>query len=362
MWIDERHLDVGDEISDVLTAAVVDADFVIVVLSIHAVCSPWVQRELNEALEQELRRGRTIVLPVRIDNHEMPSVLANRVFSDFRGDYGSALGNLLNAIKAIKNIPRRAASGSRAKPSRQGSLGIIDVESIQYFVDKLRDSNIQTRLSAVSVLRTAVPHTTAGLMIALDDVEPQVRREAATALAACGPAGLEGLLKASYDNDNEVRMIAIRALGGCGSSAIVRCVEVLESKDDETVKIAAVQSLRTIGRDSVPALISVIRSNTYTQWDAHNVYHAAAEALGALAGESDEALAALVHEVEHPAGLAHVFGAMRALGGLGPRAQLAITSLVELSKDDDIDIRIAAKEALIKIVGDDRYGKSDWSA
>src|SRR5205823_358945 len=97
-------------------------------------------------------------------------------------------------LKAIKNMPRRAASRSRAKRSRQGSLGIIDVESIQYFVDKLRDSHIQTRLSAVSVLRTAVPHTTAGLMMALDDVEPQVRREAATALAASGPAGLEGLM------------------------------------------------------------------------------------------------------------------------------------------------------------------------
>ena len=359
VWIDERHVEVGDEISDVLTAAVLDADFVIVVLSSNAIRSPWVQREINATLEQELRRNRTILLPVLIDNNEIPSVLANRVFCDFRSDYGSALGKLL---KAIKNTRRGVKSKSRVEPSRRRSFGIIDVESINYFIDKLRDNNIQSRLSAVSVLRTALPHTVAGLTLVLDDIESQVRREAASALAVCAPESFEGLMKASHDNDTEVRIIAVRALGGCRSRAIVRCVEILESEDDDTVKIAAVQSLRAIGSDSVPALISVIRSQKYTRWDESRVYHAAAEALGMLAGESDDALTALVEEVEHPAGLAHVFAAMRALGGLGPRAQPAITGLVTLSKDDDVDIRIVAKEALIKIVGDDRYGKSDWSA
>ena len=142
----------------------------------------------------------------------------------------------------------------------------------------------------------------------------------------------------------------------------VRCAEILESEDDESVKIAAVQSLQAIGGDSVPALISAIRSKRYRRWDEDHIYHAIAEALGILARESDEALTALVEEVKNPAGLGHVFGAMRALGGLGPRAQPATTGLVMLSKDDDLDIRIAAKGALIKIVGDDRYGKSDWSA
>ena len=105
VWIDERQVDGGDALSDVLVAGVLRADFVVVILSKHAARSAWVQPELNAALERELRAASTIILPVRIDEHQMPSVLSDRVFADFRGDYGSALSSLVKTFHDLLKSP-----------------------------------------------------------------------------------------------------------------------------------------------------------------------------------------------------------------------------------------------------------------
>jgi hypothetical protein len=44
-----------------------------------------------------------IILPGCIDEHQVLPVVSDRVFADFRGEYGSVLSSLANAIK---NRPR----------------------------------------------------------------------------------------------------------------------------------------------------------------------------------------------------------------------------------------------------------------
>ena len=69
------------------------------VLSKNSVDSPWVKHELNAALARELELQRVFVLPVRIDDAELPVFLKDKIFADFRKSYASGLRILLHAIK-----------------------------------------------------------------------------------------------------------------------------------------------------------------------------------------------------------------------------------------------------------------------
>lgn len=67
-WVDEKELLVGEDLEfSIKTAIQADADFVILFLDSHAVQSPWVRKELDWAIEQETKLGRTFVLPVVLE-------------------------------------------------------------------------------------------------------------------------------------------------------------------------------------------------------------------------------------------------------------------------------------------------------
>ncbi|WP_406373565.1 toll/interleukin-1 receptor domain-containing protein [Streptomyces sp. NBC_00647] len=69
MWIDEREIKAGDILQDEIRAAMAEEDqLVIPFLSDRSVEADWVKRELSWAFEEEKRQGRTIVLPVVLDD------------------------------------------------------------------------------------------------------------------------------------------------------------------------------------------------------------------------------------------------------------------------------------------------------
>lgn len=98
VWIDERELKVGDSIVANIEEGLKDTDYLVIVLSEHSVQSRWVRAELDAALMNELSGRGTVVLPVRIDDCEIPPLLEPRVFADFRDDYDAGLAQLLTAL------------------------------------------------------------------------------------------------------------------------------------------------------------------------------------------------------------------------------------------------------------------------
>lgn len=122
VWLDELELKVGDSIVGGVQGGLGEADYVVAVLSPSAVRSNWVQAELASALMNQISERGTVVLPVVIQDCEIPPLLEDRLYADFRGDYETGLRRLLAALD-VEQVTVEAAQGGR---SLQGAVSPQD--------------------------------------------------------------------------------------------------------------------------------------------------------------------------------------------------------------------------------------------
>lgn len=96
VWFDEQSIGIGDSIPSEITSALKDAAYVIAVLSPNSIKSTWVQRELDATLMSE----DSLILPVLIDDCEIPSLLTARKYADFRDskNFDSAFAELVGVL------------------------------------------------------------------------------------------------------------------------------------------------------------------------------------------------------------------------------------------------------------------------
>ena len=99
VWLDEQELGVGDSIVRKIADALKKADYLIIVLSPESVRSKWVKAELNSALMEDFSNKGIAVLPVLIEDCEIPFLLRDRVYADFRTDYDLGLNSLLKVFQ-----------------------------------------------------------------------------------------------------------------------------------------------------------------------------------------------------------------------------------------------------------------------
>lgn len=118
-WLDEAEIKVGESLIEKIRAGIDKVDFVAVVLSPNSVASPWVQREVDVAMNQEIMDRRVKVLPLMYRACELPSFLLGKRYADFTEDsrYQMALEDLVKSIGVVFN---RSAF---APPPNPTSLG-----------------------------------------------------------------------------------------------------------------------------------------------------------------------------------------------------------------------------------------------
>lgn len=97
VWVDRWELKVGDSLLRKIESAIQDADALLVVLSKASVESEWCKKELTAGLVRELEAKSVFVLPVVIDDCEIPLFLKDKLYADFRKDKDKALQNVLES-------------------------------------------------------------------------------------------------------------------------------------------------------------------------------------------------------------------------------------------------------------------------
>jgi hypothetical protein len=98
-WFDEWEILAGDSIMEKVSAGIEDADFLIVVLSMAAVESSWVEREWQAKYWDEVNKRSTIVIPVLKDKCNVPVLLRSKKYVDMREDnYAIGLDELVSSI------------------------------------------------------------------------------------------------------------------------------------------------------------------------------------------------------------------------------------------------------------------------
>jgi hypothetical protein len=98
VWIDEWELKVGDSIVDRIQEAVQSATALLVILSRASVASEWCKKEMSAGLLRELEEKRVVVLPVLVEDCEIPLFLRGKLYADFRTDPDSGFNAVLTAV------------------------------------------------------------------------------------------------------------------------------------------------------------------------------------------------------------------------------------------------------------------------
>src|SRR5580704_6167386 len=104
VWVDTWELNVGDSILNRVQEAIQVSSALLIVLSKASVASEWCRKELNAGLMRELDEKRVIVLPVPVEDCEIPVFLCEKLYADFREDFESGLHALVNAVARVTKI------------------------------------------------------------------------------------------------------------------------------------------------------------------------------------------------------------------------------------------------------------------
>jgi hypothetical protein len=98
IWIDEAEIKLGDSLLQKISDGINRVDYVGVVLSQASVRSKWVQKEVEIAMNQEIEGRRLKVLPILIEDCEMPPFIAGKLYADFRKGYSRGLATVLTRL------------------------------------------------------------------------------------------------------------------------------------------------------------------------------------------------------------------------------------------------------------------------
>ncbi len=237
----------------------------------------------------------------------------------------------LQRIRADMNMPQTvmAASGN-ANYSLGG--GVVDESDLPALIAKLKSDDATSRAEAADDIRSlgkAVRSTaTSPLTGLLGDSAPRVRFAAASALLKINPkqtSPLDVLAKGLENSDAAVRREAARnaGLGGPAAGALSEKLAALLSKDaDESVRVAALQAIATMGpaaAKAAPAVIPLLDDKDY------------------------------------------MIDAADALGRIGaPAASAALPKLAQMLASDQAEIRWAAVRGMSQIGGKEAHPAVDF--
>jgi hypothetical protein len=83
VWLDEQMIKVGESILERVGQGLAESDYFLIALSDNSVNSEWVKKELNEALLKEIEERKVRVLPLKLSDCEIPSLIRDKKYADF---------------------------------------------------------------------------------------------------------------------------------------------------------------------------------------------------------------------------------------------------------------------------------------
>lgn len=100
IWVDSRKLRIGDNIQRKIQEGLAQADALLVVISHNSFRSRWVQQEFSAIALQQISKRESRILPVKIDQSDVPSYLADRLYLDLSDNFDAGLERLVEELRA----------------------------------------------------------------------------------------------------------------------------------------------------------------------------------------------------------------------------------------------------------------------
>jgi formylglycine-generating enzyme required for sulfatase activity len=98
VWLDENEIRVGEWVTKKIEQGLDTTRYLALWLTRRSVESGWVDAEWRSRFHDEIRDDSVVVLPLLAEDCEIPRLLRDKKYADFRGDYRRGLSELLAAV------------------------------------------------------------------------------------------------------------------------------------------------------------------------------------------------------------------------------------------------------------------------
>lgn len=116
VWIDEENIVVGQGIASGIQDGLKSCDFILLVLSKHSVESKWVEREWQSRYAEDISASQPLILPVLIDDCQIPTLLSDKKYADFRKSYAAGFVELCRALDVLNKVETKSAGIVSTQP------------------------------------------------------------------------------------------------------------------------------------------------------------------------------------------------------------------------------------------------------
>ena len=103
VFVDRWEMKLGDSITTKIQDAISEASYLMIILSKSSVASDWCKREITSALMLELERKRIVLLPILIEDCDIPLFLRDKYYADFRHSFDAGLETVLESLSNMDN-------------------------------------------------------------------------------------------------------------------------------------------------------------------------------------------------------------------------------------------------------------------
>lgn len=103
VWLDRWELSIGDSILQKVQEALDESSALLVVLSKASAQSEWCKKEINGGFLKELEEKRVFVLPVLLEDCDIPLFARGKLYADFRSSFDDGLTVVLEGVAKITN-------------------------------------------------------------------------------------------------------------------------------------------------------------------------------------------------------------------------------------------------------------------
>lgn len=101
VWLDEWEIKVGESITGRVQDGLDKSQYLILVLSSSSVESGWVEKEWKAKYWDEIKNKQTIILPVLIEQCNIPTLLKDKRYANFSSNRTKALLELVSGLGGI---------------------------------------------------------------------------------------------------------------------------------------------------------------------------------------------------------------------------------------------------------------------
>ena len=113
VWYDKFEIKAGDNIVEKVNEGLRDSKYFLIILSPNALSSSWVTEEMSFAVLQQIAFKGVFVIPVLIEDCNIPPLLQHRRYVDFRKSYKQGMQQLLEIFEiddVLTNLSRKTIS------------------------------------------------------------------------------------------------------------------------------------------------------------------------------------------------------------------------------------------------------------